>query len=42
MHKYQGLDYQQIAEVLELSEAATRSLLFRAYETLQQKLKEYM
>lgn len=42
LHKYQGLDYQEIAEVLELSESATKSLLFQAYATLQQKLKEYV
>jgi len=42
MHKYQGLDYKQIAEVLKLSESATKSLLFRAYETLRQQLKEFV
>jgi RNA polymerase sigma-70 factor (ECF subfamily) len=42
MHKYQGLDYRQIAEVLKLSESATKSLLFRAYETLRDKLKEFV
>ena len=31
MHKYQQMDYKQIAEVLKLSESATKSLLFRAY-----------
>jgi len=31
MHKYQGMDYRQIAEVLNISESATKSLLFRAY-----------
>ena len=40
MHKYQQMDYRQIAEVLELSESATKSLLFRAYETLREQLKE--
>ncbi|MFP5203807.1 MAG: RNA polymerase sigma factor, partial [Acidobacteriota bacterium] len=35
MHKYQGLDYRQIGEVLDLSESATKSLLFRAYQTLR-------
>ncbi len=34
MHKYQNMDYKQIAAVLKLSESATKSLLFRAYETL--------
>jgi len=42
MHKYQELDYKQIAEVLHLSESATKSLLFRAYETLRQNLKEFI
>src|SRR6195256_3321832 len=40
MHKYQQMDYRQIAEVLKLSESATKSLLFRAYETLREQLKE--
>jgi RNA polymerase sigma-70 factor (ECF subfamily) len=42
MHKYQQMDYRQIAEVLKLSESATKSLLFRAYETLRQQLKEFI
>jgi len=42
MHKYQQMDYHQIAEVLKLSESATKSLLFRAYETLRQELKEFV
>ncbi len=42
MHKYQGMDYKQIAEVLKLSESATKSLLFRAYETLRQKLQKFI
>jgi len=42
MHKYQGMDYKQIAEVLKLSESATKSLLFRAYETLREQLKEFV
>jgi RNA polymerase sigma-70 factor, ECF subfamily len=42
MHKYQGLDYKQIAAVLKLSESATKSLLFRAYETLRESLKSFI
>jgi len=42
MHKYQELDYRQIAEVLHLSESATKSLLFRAYETLRESLKDFV
>jgi RNA polymerase sigma-70 factor (ECF subfamily) len=38
MHKYEGLDYQQISRVLQCSESALKSLLFRAYETLRVKL----
>jgi RNA polymerase sigma-70 factor (ECF subfamily) len=42
MHKYQGMDYRQIGEVLKLSESATKSLLFRAYQTLRDKLKGFV
>lgn len=42
MHKYEGLDYKQIGEVLKLSESATKSLLFRAYQTLREKLKDFI
>jgi len=42
MHKYQGMDYKQIGDVLKLSESATKSLLFRAYQTLRDKLKEFI
>ena len=42
MHKYQQMDYRQIAEVLKLSESATKSLLFRAYETLRTQLKAFV
>jgi RNA polymerase sigma-70 factor, ECF subfamily len=42
MHKYQQMDYKQIAEVLKRSESATKSLLFRAYETLREQLKEFV
>jgi len=42
MHKYQGLEYREIAQVLKLSESATKSLLFRAYETLREKLKSFV
>jgi len=42
MHKYQQMDYRQIAEVLKLSESATKSLLFRAYETLREQLREFV
>lgn len=42
MHKYQGLDYKQIGDVLKLSESATKSLLFRAYERLRERLEEFL
>jgi len=42
MHKYQQMDYKQIAAVLKRSESATKSLLFRAYETLREQLKEFV
>jgi RNA polymerase sigma-70 factor (ECF subfamily) len=38
MHKYQELDYQQIARALECSESALKSILFRAYQTLRARL----
>lgn len=42
MHKYEGMDYRQIGDVLKLSESATKSLLFRAYQTLRDKLKGFV
>lgn len=42
MHKYQQMDYRSIGEVLKLSESATKSLLFRAYETLREQLKDFV
>jgi len=38
MHKYEELEYAQIAKVLGCSESAVKSLLFRAYETLRARL----
>jgi RNA polymerase sigma-70 factor (ECF subfamily) len=38
LHKYQEMDYNEIARVLECSESALKSLLFRAYETLRIEL----
>src|SRR6266481_8415932 len=42
MHKYQQMDYRQIADVLKLSESATKSLLFRAYEALREQLRQFV
>jgi RNA polymerase sigma-70 factor, ECF subfamily len=38
MHKYEEMEYSQIAKVLICSESAVKSLLFRAYETLRSRL----
>jgi RNA polymerase sigma-70 factor (ECF subfamily) len=38
MHKYDEMDYAQIAKVLGCSVSAVKSLLFRAYESLRSKL----
>ena len=38
MHKYEEMEYSQIATVLACSESAVKSLLFRAYETLRARL----
>lgn len=38
MHKYEEMEYSQIAVVLDSSESAVKSLLFRAYETLRTRL----
>ena len=41
MHKYQEMDYKEIGQILKLSESATKSLLFRAYQTLREDLKSF-
>ena len=38
MHKYEGMDYSQIADVLNCTVPALKSLLFRAYEHLRREL----
>ena len=38
MHKYEEMEYSQIAMVLNCSESAVKSLLFRAYESLRGRL----
>jgi RNA polymerase sigma-70 factor (ECF subfamily) len=38
MHKYEEMEYTQIAKVLGCSESAVKSLLFRAYVTLRARL----
>ena len=39
LHKYQEVDYRQIAQILGVSESAVKSLLFRAYENLRVSLE---
>jgi len=39
LHKYQDVDYRQIVAILEVSESAVKSLLFRAYENLRVRLE---
>jgi len=39
LHKYQEVDYRQIAGILNVSESAVKSLLFRAYESLRARLE---
>jgi len=38
LHKYEEMDYDEIAGILECSEGALKSMLFRAYETLRVEL----
>ena len=38
MHKYDELDYAQIAEVLGCTQSAVKALMFRAYEALREQL----
>ena len=41
MHKYEEMDYAQIAKALGCSESAVKSLLFRAYESLRARLAHF-
>ena len=41
MQKYEGMDYAQIAQVLNCSIPALKSILFRAYQTLRQRLAHF-
>ena len=38
LHKYEEMDYGEIARILDCSESALKSVLFRAYETLRVQL----
>lgn len=39
MHKYDEMDYAQIARILGCSTSAVKALMFRAYETLRLRLR---
>ena len=39
MHKYDEMDYAQIASVLRCTPSAVKALMFRAYETLRLRLR---
>lgn len=41
LHKYEGLDYAEIARILGCTIPALKSLLFRAYETLRRRLSHF-
>ena len=41
LHKVEGLPYQEICEVMELSLSSVESLMFRAKKNLQKQLKDY-
>jgi RNA polymerase sigma-70 factor (ECF subfamily) len=41
MQKYEGMEYSQIAEVLNCSIPALKSILFRAYQTLRHRLAHF-
>ena len=41
LHKYEGMEYVEIAQVLQCSLPALKSLLFRAYETLRHRLAHF-
>jgi RNA polymerase sigma-70 factor (ECF subfamily) len=42
LNKYQELSYDEVADVLNVSEKAVKSLIHRAKETLAEKLKPWM
>jgi RNA polymerase sigma-70 factor, ECF subfamily len=42
LHKFQGLSYADVAEAMDLTPAAVKSLLSRARETLRGKLEPYV
>ena len=42
LRRYEDLSYEEIAEILELSLPAVKSLLFRARTELRERLKDYL
>ena len=41
MHKYENLDYGEIANILRMSRSALKALMFRAYERLRSQLAHF-
>ena len=42
LHKFEGMSYAEIGEVMEMTPAAVKSLLSRARENLKVKLEKYV
>jgi RNA polymerase sigma-70 factor, ECF subfamily len=42
LRRYQDVSYEEIAEVLNLTVPAVKSVLFRARTELREKLKKYL
>ena len=42
LNKFEGMSYADIAETMEMTPAAVKSLLSRARETLREKLESYV
>jgi RNA polymerase sigma-70 factor (ECF subfamily) len=42
LRRYDDIPYEEIGEILDLSVAAVKSVLFRARTELREKLKKYL
>jgi RNA polymerase sigma-70 factor (ECF subfamily) len=42
LRRYEGMPYEEIAEVLKTSVPAVKSILFRARSELKEKLRKYL
>jgi RNA polymerase sigma-70 factor (ECF subfamily) len=42
LSRFEGLSYQEVAEVLGTTEKAVKSLVFRATQSLREGLREYL